>query len=306
MICPRSSQFVDSLRQDTDLTVLWVSTVKSNVRPTVSTSPSPRRSVRLHAVTVSRPSSRGRRASKDEEPRGGRPRRAARRACSGIASCTRSMENKASKAKTAAHDADAAGEEPAPRSSTARPANEGEDDTTPDAAVMHEADPGRRGRSDVPAQHDTLLAVVGRDLAVGRRPRFRPCREISRRSTCRSQSRARRIRSQTFLTGLGGLKRLFVVDNVSIAPGGSTAGAGAAPDQGTPGKAFLGDTVTACRSPDGSSARPAQSPPAAGSTATGSTGTATDSGLVSGRGRRGLAARSIEQLREQLTPRGLP
>jgi Tfp pilus assembly protein PilO len=47
-----------------------------------------------------------------------------------------------------------------------------------------------------------------------------------------------------YVAGLATLKRLFVLDNLSITPGGSTVAAGSTTPQGRPGSLFVGDTMT--------------------------------------------------------------
>jgi len=48
-----------------------------------------------------------------------------------------------------------------------------------------------------------------------------------------------------YVAGLAGLKRLFVLDNLAITPSGSSAAAGSAAPQGHPGSVFVGDTMSA-------------------------------------------------------------
>jgi Tfp pilus assembly protein PilO len=182
-----------------------------------------------------------------------------------------SMESKASKAKTAAHDADAQAK--SLRAQLDGTTGNKAKTTDPDAAVMHEAIPDDAAEATFLRSMNTLLASSG----VTWQSVSPAVPTVSGNLSTIGVSvtvQGTQDQVKTFLTGLGELKRLFVADNVSIAPGGSTAGAGAPPDQGQPGKAFLGDTVTASISGRIFSQTSAVAPPA-GSTATGSTGTAT-------------------------------
>jgi hypothetical protein len=72
-----------------------------------------------------------------------------------------------------------------------------------------------------------------------------------------------------YVAGLAGLKRLFVLDNLSITPNGSNAAAGSAAPQGRPGSTFVGDKMAA------TIAGRIVSQPAATAVATGTTGTGT-------------------------------
>jgi hypothetical protein len=183
-----------------------------------------------------------------------------------------SMENKASKAKTAAHDADAQAKSLRAQLDGTTGGSKAKT-TDPDVAVLHEAIPDDAAEATFLRSMNTLLASSG----VTWQSVSPAVPTVSGNlSTIGVSVTVQGTQNQvkTFLTGLGELKRLFVVDNLSVAPGGSTAGAGAPPDQGHPGQAFLGDNVTASISGRIFSQTSAVAPPA-GSTATGSTGTAT-------------------------------
>jgi Tfp pilus assembly protein PilO len=154
-----------------------------------------------------------------------------------------SMENKASKAKTAAHDADVQAKGLRVQLDGTNGRSKAKT-TDPDAAVMHEAIPDDAAEASFLRSMNALLASSGVTWQS-----VSPAVPVvsGNLSTIGVSVTVQGTQDQvrTFVTGLGALKRLFVVDNLAIAPGGSTAGAGSAPDQGQPGKAFVGDTVQA-------------------------------------------------------------
>jgi Tfp pilus assembly protein PilO len=185
-----------------------------------------------------------------------------------------SMESKASKAKTAAHDADAQAK--ALRSQLDGPAGGSKPKTTdPDLPVMQAAVPDNPAEAEFLRSIDALLVSSGVTWQS-----VTPSVPVvsGTLSTIGVSVSAQGTQDQVknFVTGLGTLKRLFVLDNLSIAPGGSTAAAGSGTPQAQPGKAFGADTVTASISGRIFSQTTAVASPTGGTTtpAAGSTGTA--------------------------------
>jgi len=78
-----------------------------------------------------------------------------------------------------------------------------------------------------------------------------------------------------YVAGLAGMKRLFVIDNLAISPAGSTGSATAGPVQGHPGSTFVGDLFSAQIAGRIFSQPAAAAAATAGSTGTGTGGTAT-------------------------------
>ncbi|MDQ1436107.1 MAG: Pilus assembly protein PilO [Actinomycetota bacterium] len=153
------------------------------------------------------------------------------------------MESKASKAKTAAHDADAQAKslraqiDGTSRGSKAKT-------TDPDAAVMHEAIPDDAAEASFLRSMDALLVSTGVTWQS-----VTPTAPVVAGSlstiTVSVTVQGTQDQVKAFVSGLGGLKRLFVVDNISLSPGGSKSAAGSGTAQGQPGKVFVGDQVQA-------------------------------------------------------------
>jgi len=177
------------------------------------------------------------------------------------------MQSKASKAKTAAHDADtqSAGLRQALKSSSAS-TKKPKSTSTESLLAATPADPAEASflrsleaiRIDSGAAWQTIApstpapATGGTSITV---------------AITASGTEAQITR---YLADLTALKRIFVIDNLSVAPGGSTSPAGSSTPQAHPGAVFLGDVQQVSIT-----GRIFTSTTATSSTATGATGTAT-------------------------------
>ncbi len=177
------------------------------------------------------------------------------------------MQSKASKAKTAAHDADT-------QSTNLR------------QTLKATGDAGKKTAKS--ASNESLLAALPADPAQASFFRALDALRTSSGADWQTVSPSVPTPSGTYssitvaitvsgtedqidryLAGLASMSRVFVVDNLSIGPGGSTAAAGPVATQGPPGVAFVGGLEQAAIS-----GRIFTSSAGAASTTTGATGAA--------------------------------
>ena len=177
------------------------------------------------------------------------------------------MESKASKAKASAHEADITSQNLRQAINGTSPAGKNtKKDIAPE--VMLAAVPADTAEASFLRAVDTLRVSSGAQWQSITPSVPTPAGNITSINVAITLQ-GTEDQVARYVAGLAGLKRLFVLDNLSITPNGSNAAGGSAAPQGHPGSVFAGDTMSAQISGR------IFSQPSAAVGATGTTGTST-------------------------------
>ena len=150
------------------------------------------------------------------------------------------MESKASKAKTAAHDSDITSTNLKQAINGTAPTKNTKKEVAPE--VMLAAVPADSAEASFLRAVDTIRVTSGADWQSITPSVPTPAGNITSINVAITLE-GTEAQVAKYVAGLGTLKRIFVLDNLSITPSGSSAAAGTTAPQGHPGGLFTGDKM---------------------------------------------------------------